>query len=208
MQYPITVNNMASKFLLTLLLGVATLPVHAKMYKWVDAQGNVHYTDTLPPNAAAQGNAELSKTGNIVKKTESAEERSKRLAAEAEAAERKKVADEQVRKDRALLSTYTTEQEIDLSRDRALEHHNLAIKSAQSRLKQLEPGAKELVKKVEAASKGGKPVPAHMKQQYDAALAEVEETKRIIKTNEEALVAVRERYGAEKLRFQELSAKR
>lgn len=208
MQCPVIVNNMASKFLCALLLGIAALPAQAKMYKWVDAQGNVQYTDTLPPNAAGQGNAEISKTGNVVKKTESAEEKSKRLAAEAEAAERKKAADEQLRKDRALLSTYTTEKEIDLSRDRALEHHNLAIKSAQSRLKQLEPSADELAKKVEAASKKGKPVPAHLKQQYDAKRAEIEDTKRIIKTNEEALVAVRERYEAEKLRFRELSAKR
>lgn len=208
MQYPSIVNNMAYKFLLPFLLAVAALPAQAKMYKWVDAQGKVHYTDTLPPSAASQGNAELSKTGNVVKKTESAEEKQKRLAAEAEAAERKKLADEQLRRDRALLSTYTTEQEIDLSRDRALEHHNLAIKSAQARLQQLEPSEKALAKKVRAASKGGKPVPAHLQQEYDANRAEVEETKRIIKTNEDAMVALRERYAADKLRFRELSAQR
>jgi hypothetical protein len=199
---------MGFKFLLTLLLAVAALPVQAKLYKWVDAQGNVHYTDTLPPSAAAQGNAEMSKTGNIVKKTESAEEKRKRLAEEAEAAERKKAADEQARKDRALLSTYTTEQEIDLSRNRALEHHNLIIKSAEARLKQLEPSANELDRKIKAASKNGKPAPAHLQQQYDAKRAEVEEAQRIIKTNQEAMVALRERYEADKLRFRELTAKR
>lgn len=208
MQCPTIVNSMAYKFLIPLVFAVAALPVHAKMYKWVDAQGNVHYTDTLPPSAAAQGNAEMSKAGNVVKKTESAEEKRKRLAEEAEAAERKKVADEQARRDRALLSTYTTEQEIDLSRDRALEHHNLAIKSAQARLKQLEPSANELAKKIQAVTKNGKPAPAHLQQQYDAKRAEVEETQRIIKTNEEAMVAVRERFEAERLRFRELSAKR
>lgn len=208
MQYPGIVNTMASKVLFLLLLAFAAFPVQAKMYKWVDAQGNVHYTDTLPPSAATQGNAEMSKTGNIVRKTESAEEKSKRLATEAEAAERKKLADEQARKDRALLSTYTTEQEIDLSRDRALEHHNLVIKSAQARLKQLEPSKTDLARKIREASKGGKPAPAHLQQQYDAKRAEVEDTKRIIKTNEEAMVELRERYEADKLRFRELSARR
>lgn len=91
MQYRNTVDNMAFKYLLPLLLAAAVLPAQAKMYKWVDAQGNVHYTDTLPPASASQGNAELSKTGNVVKKTESAEEKQKRLAAEAEAAERRKL---------------------------------------------------------------------------------------------------------------------
>lgn len=201
------VNNMAYKFLLPLLLAVAALPAQAKMYKWVDAQGNVHYTDTLPPASASQGNAELSKSGSVVKKTESAEEKRKRLAAEAEAAERRNAAAEQARKDRALLSTFTNEKEIDLARDRALEHHNLLIKSAQARLKQLEPRSKELGEKIAAASKKGKPAPAHVQQQYDAKRAEVEEAQRAIKTNEEAMVKVRERYEAEKLRFRELTAK-
>ena len=207
MHYRNTVNNMAYKFLLPLLLAVAALPAQAKLYKWVDENGKVYYTDTLPPASASQGNAELSKSGNVIKKTESAEERQKRLAAEAEAVERKKAANEQLRKDRALLATYTSEQEIDLARDRALEQRSQVIKSAQARLKQIEPGKKELEQKVAAAEKKGKPAPDHIKRQYDAKRAEVEETQRTIKTNEEAMVKVRERYEAEKLRFRELSAK-
>lgn len=207
MQCRNTVNNMAYKLLLPLLLAVAALPAQAKLYKWVDENGKVHYTDTLPPASASQGNAELSKGGNVVKKTESAEEIQKRLAAEAEAAERRKAAAEQARKDRALLATYTSEKEIDLARDRALEHHNLIIQSAQARLKQLGPSTKELSEKIASASKKGKPAPAHLKQQYDAKRAETEDAQRTIKTNEEAMAKVRERYEAEKLRFRELTVK-
>lgn len=206
MQCPNIVSNMVFKFLLPFLLALAAVPAQARMYKWVDAQGNVHYTDTLPPAAASQGNAELSKSGNVLKKTESAEERQKRLAAEAEAKEKKKQADEQARKDRALLSTYSSENEIDLARDRALEHHNLIIGSARARLKQIEPSTRELEQKIRAASKTGKPVPAHLKEQYDAKRSEADEAQRTIKTNEEAMVNVRERYEAEKLRFRELTA--
>ena len=206
MQYRNTVSNMASKLLLSVLLAVAALPVQAKMYKWVDAQGKVHYTDTPPPESASQGNAELSKSGGVVRKTESTEERQKRLAAEAEAAERKKIAEEQTRKDRALLATYTSEKEIDLARDRALEQRSLITKSAQARLKQLEPSAKELEVKVKVASQGGKPVSPYLQQQYDAKRAEIAEVQNTIKTNEEAMTAVRQRYEAEKQRFRELTA--
>lgn len=208
MQYRNIVSNTAYRLVLPLFLALALHPAHAKMYKWVDAQGNVHYTDTPPPESAGQGNSEVKKSGTVVKRTESTEERQKRLAAEAEEKERKKVAAEQARKDRALLATYTSEQEIDLARDRALEHHNLIIKSAEARLKQIEPGAKDIESKVKAATKGGKPAPEHLQQQYDAKLAEVEETRRIIRTNQEAMVKVRERYEAEKLRFRELTAAR
>jgi hypothetical protein len=189
------------------MLAVAVVPAQAGMYKWVDAQGKVHYTDTPPPESAGQGSSEVRKSGTVVKRAESTEEKQKRLAAEAEAKERKKVEAEQARKDRALLATYTTEQEIDLARDRALEHHNLIIKGGQARLKQLEPSAMELDKKVKAVQKSGKPVPPHLQQQYDAKRAEVEGARRLIKTNEDAILAVRERYEAEKLRFRELGAK-
>ena len=208
MQYRNTGSSMAYSLVLALFLVLAAQPAQAKMYKWVDAQGNVHYTDTPPPESAGQGNSEVKKSGTVVKRTESTEEREKRLAAEAAEKERKKAAAEQARKDRALLATYTSEQEIDLARDRVLEHHNLIIKSAEARLKQLEPGSKELENKVKAAAKGGKPAPEHLQQQYDAKRAEVEEAQRVIKTNQEAKIKVRERYEAEKLRFRELTAAR
>ena len=207
MRYPVIVNNTVSKCLLALLpvmLTVAALPAHAKMYKWVDAQGNVHYSDTLPPASAGRGNSEISKTGRTVKKTESADEKRARMAREAEAAEKKKLTDEQARKDRALLSTYTTEQEIDLARNRALEHHSLAIKSAQIRLKPAMDNAAVAANMVRARKAANKSVPPDMQQQLDARLAEVEVIRGQIKTNEEAQVAVRARYDADRQRFREL----
>lgn len=207
MQCPIIENNMAFKYLLPLALLVLMAPAQAKMYKWVDAQGNVHYSDTLPQAAAGRGNAEIGKTGQTVKKTESAEEKRARLEREADAAEKKKVESEQKRKDQALLSTYTTEQEIDLSRDRALEHHNLAIKSAQTRLKPTMVNAEEVARKIRGLKSTNKPVSPHVQQQYEAKLRETREIQTQIKTNEEALVAVRARYEAEKQRFRELTGK-
>jgi hypothetical protein len=43
--------------LTTILLGGATL-LHAELYRWVDAEGRVHYTDTPPP-ANARKSEEL-----------------------------------------------------------------------------------------------------------------------------------------------------
>lgn len=204
MRCPTIVNNTAFKYLFPVAFVVAICPAQAKMYKWVDAQGNVQYSDTLPPAAAGRGNAEISKTGQTVKKTESAEEKRARLVREAEAAQKKKVADEQARRDRALLSTYTTEQEIDLSRDRALEHHNLVIKSAQIRLKPVMASAEGMARNIRALKAANKPVPPYTQQQFDAKLAEAEDIRNLIKTNEETQIAVRARYEADKLRFREL----
>lgn len=147
-------SNTVFNFLLAVLL-VTALPAHAKLYKWVDENGRVSYTDTPPPQTSRHAVTEMGKTGQAMKRTESVEERRAREAEERKLAEQKKIAEEQARKDRALLGTYTRESEIDLARDRALEHHRLAIVGAQTRLKQLSVKAKEVLDKIQTITKRG-----------------------------------------------------
>lgn len=42
------------RFLAMLVLALFALNAHAGLSKWVDADGKVHYSDTPPPDAAAQ----------------------------------------------------------------------------------------------------------------------------------------------------------
>ena len=44
----------------------------ARLYRWVDEAGAVHYTDTLPPAQAERGHAEMSEKGLVVDTTERA----------------------------------------------------------------------------------------------------------------------------------------
>ncbi len=199
-------NNTAFNLLLAVLL-VTALPAQAKLYKWVDAQGRVHYTDTPPPQSSTHAVTELGKTGQAMKRTESVEERRAREAEERRQAELKKIAEEQARKDRALLGTYTRVSEIDLARDRALEHHRLAITGAQTRLKQVSVKAKEILEKIQTITQRGRPVPPYLQNQLNATQKEAEDLKKIIRVNQEAQVTVRARYEADKTRYIELTAK-
>ena len=95
----------------------------AATYKWVDEKGVVHYTDKMPPEAVNKGNVELNKQGVPIKKTDPAPTRGAAPREGAEAERQKASAKERTnsrRRDRALLSTYTSESEIDLARNRAL----------------------------------------------------------------------------------------
>lgn len=40
------------RWILMLVAALAVAPAGAELYKWVDADGNVHYTDTPPPTSA------------------------------------------------------------------------------------------------------------------------------------------------------------
>lgn len=46
---------LAALTILTASLSILTLPVHAEIYKWVDAQGNVHFGDKPKDNKSAAG---------------------------------------------------------------------------------------------------------------------------------------------------------
>jgi hypothetical protein len=179
---------------------------HAQMYRWVDGNGRVQYSDTPPMTFNQSGGAEMNKQGQVIRRTQSEAERK----AEAERqAEQKRIQQEQQKQaqlDRALMATYTTEAEIDLARDRALEHHKLAIKGAEIRAKAVEVNLAELNARVAVFEKAGQPISSNLKEQLDQASKERLELKRTILNNEEAMMSVRERYAADKARFKALSA--
>ena len=203
----ITGRRMAfSVLLLAVLLGAGA--AQAGMYRWVDGNGRVHYSDTLPPTYQKSGAAEMSRQGLVIKRTQSEAER----RAEAERLEEdKRVYQEQQKQaqlDRALTQTYTSEAEIDLARDRALEHHNLAIRGTQIRAKTVADNLAELKARAAEAVKAGRPVSPNLKEQMDQTSKENQELRRSILSHEEAMLKVREKYEADKLRFRELTVKK
>jgi hypothetical protein len=177
------------------------------MYRWVDSQGRVHYSDTLPPTYQKSGAAELDKQGNVIKRTKSEAERKAEAERQAEQQRIQQEQQKQIQLDRALTQTYTTEAEIDLARDRALAHHKLAIKSAEIRSKAVEANLAELRTRIADIEKAGRKVGPGLAEQLDHASRESLELKRTMLNNEEAMQNVREKYTADKARFRELMNK-
>lgn len=193
-------------FSLVLFLVGITL-AQAGMYRWVDSNGRVQYSDTLPASYQKNGAAELNKQGQVIKRTTSAVEREAEAKAKVEQAKLKRVNDDQARLDRALTSTYTTEAEIDLARDRALAHHKLAIQGAEIRAKAVAANLRELQARADKISQAKRPVPLNLRTQLAQSEKESLELKQTVLKNEEALIKVREKYEADKQRFKVLVAK-
>lgn len=82
-------------------------------YKWVDEQGVTHYGDGLPADAANLNASVLNRNGVVVRDIEAP----KRPAASAEATAREDEATRQRKRDRFLLSTYTSAHDIEQLRD-------------------------------------------------------------------------------------------
>ncbi len=205
-RYRITALNTAlSRGLLGLLLAAVALPAEAKIYRWVDAQGKVHYSDTLPVRDSGRGNDVLSKDGIVVRHHDS--EAQKKVQDAAAAAERaqQEAKRKQRRRDQALLATYTTAKEIDLARNRALDNYQLIINSLQVRLNQVDATLAELRGRADEFTRANKPEPPYLGAELARAQSDQASLVSEIRQNRETMVQTRAQYAADKARFIELT---
>lgn len=125
--------NRSSKFLLLQLLvayaafnaaWAATPASQSKTYRWVDDQGVVHFGDHIPAEYADTESSVLNSQGIIVARVpgqKSPEEKAAEARAQAKLEEEKRLNEESIARDRVLLSTYLSVEEIEELRDRRLE---------------------------------------------------------------------------------------
>jgi hypothetical protein len=190
-----------------LVMLASPMPARAALYKWVDDKGVVHYTDTLPPEAIDKARVELNKQGIEVKKTDKALTPEQRRAMQQEAEKQKQVArqqEEAARRDRALLSSYTSEAEIDLARKRSLQTIDNVVQSTIAYSDQLTKRKAELEVKKEEMK--GKPIVAVFDRELESIDSElVRQAELIVQKKRETEIVVA-KYDADKQRWRELVA--
>lgn len=116
---------------LTLLAPLVAGAQETRVYRWVDADGLVHYGDTIPARFAEFPKDVLNDHGVIIQNL-AGKKTAEQLEADERAAELRVAQKLQQRADQALLATYITVEEILLHRDRRIE-----LFQAQSRVTEL-----------------------------------------------------------------------
>ncbi|HUX63249.1 DUF4124 domain-containing protein [Sulfuricella sp.] len=198
---------MRIRFSLLLILLASFPAIAGKLYSWVDEHGKTHYGNTVPPQYAQQGNAELNQRGVVVKKTDAALTPEQRKAKEEELAQQKeeeKKALEQKRRDKALLNTYTTEKEVDLVRDRNLQQGELQLQSMELRAKQVQPRLDQARKRAEDLVAKKRPLPPDLQQELEEKGKELRRLQEMIQQKRAEMDAIRARFEDDKKRFREL----
>ena len=187
-------------------LALAARPVNAAgLYKWTDERGGVHYSDQLPPEAADKGTVVLDKQGRQVKKIEPAPSPAELKAKEADDERQKAMAkakDERTRRDIALLQSYTSAEEIDLARGRALSAVETQLKSAETYNAELAKRLAELEK--QKAALAGKPVPFALENEMSSVSAEMARQARVITQKKDEMASISARYESDKRHWQEI----
>ncbi len=194
-------------FTVCLMLFVS-VPTLAATYRWVDSKGKVHYGDVMPQQQSGLGHQELDRHGRVVREAPrtrlTPEEQRRRLEEDAARAEHMRRVEEQQRRDRALLSTYADETEIDLARDRALELEQLTLNGLLARLGRSATRLSQANEQLGRYRAARTVAPANITQMRDEAQAELTRVGEAIRLREKTMNELRLRFEADKTRFQEL----
>jgi hypothetical protein len=185
-------------------LGLASI-ASAAMYKWVDDKGVVHYSDQMPPETAGKASVQLNSQGMTIRKVDAATSPDQRKTRETEQQQRdaKKQQEDAARRDKALLDSYTVENDIDLARDRATRTVQAALQSALSYSAQLMRRRAALLEK--RNSYAGKPIPADVERELASIDEEVGRQGEIIAQKNRQLVEIGAKYDADKERWRAIN---
>lgn len=196
-----------------LILAGSGSALGSKLYKWTDAQGRVHYSDRIPPEAAAREREIKSDRGLTMDRVEAAKTR-EQLAAEQAAREREEAqrraeaeaARQQALADRTLLLTFTSTAQIERARDERVAAINGQITLTQSRTEKLQEQLQKTREQAASAERTGRGNPEEFHKRARDIERQLAEYADFVQKREQERAAIIARFNADLARFKELKA--
>ena len=189
---------------------MATTVHAAKMYRYVDKDGNVHYTDKPPPEAAQQERTVLNERGmetdTLDRQLTDEEVAEKKRLDEIEAA-KQHVIEEREKRDEMLRQSYTSVADMENARDSritAIEAQVLVTSRTISTLEQRLSGAEAQAKRLKTA---GNEVPAELQELIDTTRDELLKNQKSLMASRTKQETIRHEFGEDIERFKELTGK-
>lgn len=219
MRIAIHLKNTASRqsviLLLAALLCALAMPASAaKLYKWVDEDGKVRYSDRLPAKQTSKKHQQLNSQGMVLT-TKDAAKPAEEVAAEAE--EKRKLEAEQLeaarikaiqdQEDMVLTMTFASEAEIEHARDNRIEVIDSVIRLIETNIeitqKKLDRIRKDANRDYTAQ---GKAIPGGVAQKIEHFERKIENRNSQLQAKANEKDKIREKYEADLTRFRLLKS--
>ena len=175
-----------------------------KLYKWTDQQGNVHYSDQIPPEAKEYARERMSDRGVSVERVERAEtpeELAARVAAEDKAAAEAKAAEERRKADEALLNSYANEEDVVRAYNQRVDLLNQTVEARRIEINAREQGLTKLVAQAAEMERSGRTVSDALKQMIAGERVEIERQKQYLLKKESEKQAASADYERDMARY-------
>ncbi len=184
------------------------MPLHAKLYKWVDEDGKVHYSDKIPPDQIRNAHEELSAQGLVKESVEKDLTDEEKIA---KAEELKQQREEEARlkreaealafeKNKIMMSYSSADQIIRLKEERisALERN---IETAQENLLIQEKNHKDLLKRAADKERSGEVVSDVFLNQIGQVKEQMNYQKEFIVDKTAEIISTQEKYDNELAKY-------
>jgi hypothetical protein len=192
------------------LLAAAPLAAEAQSFRCVGKDGKRYYGSTAPAECYGRPMEQLNAQGMVVKRIDPAASERERLAKEAADAKKREHDDanrDAARRNHALLSTYTSEKDIDEARARALADNSKAAREVEARI--------EAIRKLQsgydnelASYKGRGEPPAKLRDDIKNADDDLKAHQHLLEVKRREVDSINARYDEDKKRYVQLTRQR
>ena len=158
-------------FSLSAIILVCSFSAQAKMYKWVDENGQMHFGDKIPAKYMVKAHEELNQSGVVTSRkaaARTAEEKIEDRRLERERQKAEKIEKKKKQRDRVLLDTYTTERDLIVARDSRLEAVGSQIQLAETIIRDSNKNIEKLEKQITQIKASNREVPESVYHQIDS----------------------------------------
>ncbi len=196
---------------------INALRAQVRSYRCVSKGGRKNYGSTIPPQCTGELVEALSAQGMVLFRIEppltpeqrAAKAAEGRKADEALAAQREaqRAVEMQARRDRALLQTYTDEEDIERVRQRALASNRQAAEQVEARIAQLRQRQEQLAKQVEKYQDASQ-VPHKFEQDVKAVAYDLSLQEQLLESRRREAAEINARYDEEKRKYRELTGRK
>lgn len=180
-----------------------------KLYRWTDKDGNVHYTDQLPPEAAQDKREELNRQGITVRTTERARtpEEQAEWEAEQKRLEAERIAAEEVAKmDAVLIGSYPTETDLQRAYNERFDLLEQSLESARVGIRSQEKSLAELLAHAADLERDGQKVPPAITDSIARTRDQVNDQRAYLERRETERAALQTEYDQLLARYRELKS--
>jgi hypothetical protein len=200
--------------LAVLLCAVSSTSMAGALYKWVDENGNVRYSDRLPPDQNKQKHQQLSSQGTVLS-TRDAAKSPEEIAIETESTrkleeqqrEEASIKAEQNKQDRVLLLTFSSEEEIEGARDDRMQAMESVIRLIKGSIETTQGKHDVLTDKAqEVYISKGKEIPGGLAQKIEHFERKIESRDAQLQLKQAEMEKVRRKYDLDLERFRLLKS--
>ena len=190
-------NKIMVLWVVTLCISTSDVLAKKKMYKWVDENGKVSYSDTVQPEQIKKAHEELNEQGVVVEKVGNARTEEEYYQDKLREIQKKKELEKQKRleeKRQNIIKAYTNEQEIIRLKNERLASLKRNIELAEQSLTFQRASQEELMSRAADSERNGQEVSKALKSRIEIIKDKINYQLKFIEVKKEEIDRVQQRF--------------